>query len=184
PLSGFVLLELVDCAPTLVVQTKNAATLTAASLSARIILSPPYERGQKILRERDGDYSTLDQRRSMSRRARRGAVLLVVETQQLEQIRNRERSEEQSQQSEVAHAGKRADERDDRMNVRHAAIHERPNEIVDVARDAAADDREHGRCAETTLREQHEHGRQPHERAAEHRKNGRERGDGSPEQRV
>src|SRR5437773_9867842 len=57
-------------------------------------------------------------------------ILLAVHPNQLEEIAQRERANEQAEQPEMRHAADRADQRDERVHLGEAAIDQRANEVV------------------------------------------------------
>src|SRR5256885_5072058 len=73
------------------------------------------------------------------RRGRRGylrlEILLAIHPDQLEEIAERERADEQAEQPEVAHATDGPDQRNQRVNGGESAINERPDEVVHAADD-------------------------------------------------
>src|SRR5437867_13367390 len=74
-------------------------------------------------------------------------ILLAVHPNQLEEIAERERSDQQAEQPEVAHAADRADQRDERMDGGETEIDEQPDEVVHAAdhHPAPADQQDAGR---------------------------------------
>src|SRR5437870_13556888 len=89
-------------------------------------------------------------------------ILLAIQANQLEEIAQRKRADQQAEQAEVAHAADRADQRDERMNRGKAAIDQRPNEVVDAAdyHDAPHDDQDPRNQA--ALHDQNDGGRNSH----------------------
>src|SRR5438094_2415553 len=57
-------------------------------------------------------------------------ILLAVHPNQLEEIAQRERANEQAEQPEMRPAADRADQRDERVHLGEAAIDQRENEVV------------------------------------------------------
>src|SRR6266404_2506287 len=57
-------------------------------------------------------------------------ILLAIHANQLEEIAQRERPDEQAEQAELRYAADRADQRDEGRHLGEAAIDQRPDEVV------------------------------------------------------
>src|SRR5712664_4490929 len=94
-------------------------------------------------------------------------ILLPIHTNELEEIAQRERADEQAQQPEIVHAGDGADQRDERMNRGKAAVDEGPGEIVEELCDENPPQDEQYAGYLSTLHEQRNPGRDPYQPAAD-----------------
>src|SRR6266480_6007287 len=87
-------------------------------------------------------------------------VLFSVHLDELEEIRERQRPDQQSQDPEIRYAGERTDEGDEGVNVRPAAEHHRSQDVVDIPHEQADQCDERG-GARTVADEQRDGRRHP-----------------------
>src|SRR5437773_12262543 len=107
-------------------------------------------------------------RRRLSLR-RLGEVLLPVHLDQLEEVRECERPDEQPQYPEERHSRQRADERYERMDVWPPPEHHRADDVVHVAHDAQAAAREQEGWQRAVIGQQRDRARAASEATADDR---------------
>src|SRR2546426_3526097 len=95
-------------------------------------------------------------------------VLFPIHLHEFEEVAERQRPDQQSQDPEIRYAGERTDEGDEGVNVRPAPEHHRSQDVVDIP-DEEADQCDERGGARTVADEQRDGRRHPDESAADDR---------------